>query len=162
MILIAAGSNLPFRGIDSQQLVLSAFRALGSITKIIAQSSLYQSKAWPDPADPPFINAACAIETDISPEVLLSALHALENAFGRVRERKNAARTLDLDLIAYNELIQPEPARLVLPHPRLEIRDFVLVPLGEIAPAWRSPVSAKTPIELLSGLETCDVRKIDL
>lgn len=165
MILIAAGSNLHFCGLDSQDIVLRAFRALGRVSKVRRVSSLYETPAWPDPSDPPFVNAAAEIETDMSPEALLAALHAIEAGFGRRRSERNAPRTLDLDLLAYHDLIRTEDeARAeqgpVLPHPRLESRAFVLAPLAEIAPDWRHPVSAETAAALLQRADTDGVRKI--
>lgn len=159
MILIAAGSSLPFCGHDSQQIVLRAFRALGRIATLRRVSSLYESPAWPDPADPPFVNAAAVIDTAMAPEALLAALHAIEAGFGRRRTVRNAPRTLDLDLLAYHELVSCEPA-LKVPHPRLTERAFVLVPLEEIAPDWAHPVSGETVEAMLSRVGPGAVRRI--
>ncbi len=118
-------------------------------------SSLYHTPAWPDPADPPFVNAAAAVETDLTPEALLAVLHAVETGFGRQRWLKNAPRTLDLDLIAYNgERRSGLGGSLELPHPRLAEREFVLAPLSDIAPDWRSPETGKTVLEMLADLPT--------
>ncbi len=157
MILIAAGSSLPFCGIDSQQIVLSAFSALARLTDMLAVSPLYHTPAWPDPAEPPFVNAAAVIETDLQPETLLAVLHAIEAGFGRLRRRKNAPRTLDLDLIAYgrerrNGRREEGGGGFQLPHPRLAEREFVLAPLADIAPDWRSPETGKTVREMLAAL----------
>lgn len=158
MILIAAGSSLPFCGIDSQQIVLSAFSALGRLTALRGVSPLYHTPAWPDPAEPPFVNAAAVIETDLKPETLLAVLHAIEAGFGRLRRRKNAPRTLDLDLIAYDQERRDGSsavgygAGFRLPHPHLAEREFVLAPLADIAPDWRSPETGKTVREMLAAL----------
>ena len=165
MILIAAGSNLHFCGLDSQDIVLRAFQALGRVSQLKRVSSLYETPAWPDPADPPFVNAAAEIETDMSPEALLAALHAIEAGFGRRRSERNAPRTLDLDLLAYHDLVRAEEGTRaeegpVLPHPRLESRAFVLAPLAEIAPEWRHPVSGETAAALLQAADAAGVRKI--
>lgn len=149
MILIAAGSNLPFCGVDSQQLVLHSFLAIGRFAPIVAQSPLYSSPAWPNRADPPFVNAAASVETDLAPASLLASLHAVEEAFGRRRGVRNAPRTLDLDLISYNDICTDMPA---LPHPRFATRDFVLAPLCEIAPNWRPPGGKESIAELLASL----------
>jgi len=151
MILVAAGSSLPFCGIDSQQIVLSAFFALGRIAKITAQSSLYRSPAWPDPSDPAFVNAVVAIESQLSPESLLASLHAIETGFGRQRHGANTPRTLDLDLIAYGNLVMEGPPKL--PHPRFADRDFVLIPIQEIAPEWRSPSDGSCIGEMIAALD---------
>lgn len=161
MILIAAGSNLPFCGVDSQQLVLNAFFAVGRVARIVVISPLYESPAWPDPADPPFANAVAAVETGLAPEALLEALHAIEAGFGRRRTRANAPRTLDLDLIAYGtERRDGHGGGLVLPHPRLADRDFVLAPLCDIAPDWRDPGSGRSAAALLADLPARSARRI--
>lgn len=113
-------------------------------------SSLYGSPAWPNPADPPFVNAALGLLSAPPPATLLAALHGIEAAFGRRRALKNAPRTLDLDLLAYGGLRSDGP--LLLPHPGLESRDFVLAPLAEIAPDFRSPASGRTIAGLLAAL----------
>ena len=164
MILIAAGSNLPFCGLDSQHIVLKAIQALGRMSHLKTVSSLYESPAWPDPSDPPFVNAVAEIGTNLSPEALLAALHALEAGFGRRRSVRNAPRTLDLDLLAYHDEVRPHEAGgaggLVLPHPRLAERAFVTVPLAEIAPRWRHPVTGETALDLKTGSGEGGLRRI--
>lgn len=153
MIFIAAGSNLPFCGIDSQQLVTNAMGSLGRVSRVVAQSALYRSPAWPDPTDPPYVNAVCQIETALPPEALLLALQAIEAGAGRRRSVKNAPRTLDLDIISYNGVVRSEPNEPpVLPHPRLAGRRFVLEPLCEIAPEWRHPATGETAAAMLAAL----------
>lgn len=123
-------------------------------------SALYETPAWPDPADPPFVNAVAAVETGLAPEALLEALHAIEAGFGRKRDQRNAPRTLDLDLIAYDRLCQQDKDGLILPHPRMESREFVLAPLCDIAPDWRHPVTGRTARKLLNSLEDHQARRI--
>ena len=160
MILIAAGANLPFCGLDSQHIVLRAFRALDRMSQVKRQSSLYESQAWPDPADPPFVNAVAEIETSLAPEALLAALHAIEAGFGRRRSERNAPRTLDLDLIAYHDETRDAADGLVLPHPRLSGRAFVLAPLAEIAPDWRHAETRETAAAMLARADCAGLRKI--
>ncbi len=159
MILVAAGSNLPFCGLDSQHIVLRAFRAVGRMSRLKRVSSLYESPAWPNPADPAFVNAVAEIETDLEPEELLAALHAIEAGFGRRRSVRNAPRTLDLDLIAYHDQTR-EGEGLGLPHPRLSGRAFVLGPLVEIAPDWRHPLSGETASQMAHAADMSGLRKI--
>ena len=90
--------------------------------------------------------------TALSPHALLALLHDVERAFGRVRGAPNAARTLDLDLLAYDDTVLAEPDGLALPHPRMLERAFVLQPLAEIAPEWRHPVAQASAAELAARL----------
>jgi len=158
MIIIAAGSSLPFCGIDSQQIVLHSFLALGRIMQVKACSPLYDSPAWPEPTDPRFVNAVAQVETSLSPKALLAALHSIETAFGRERARKNSPRTLDLDLIDYDG--RQISNGVILPHPSAHLRDFVLAPLADIAPDWRHPVTGKSAASLLAGLPKREARPI--
>ncbi len=102
---------------------------------LLARSSDYKTPPWGDEHQPPFVNACIEIETALAPHALLDVLHAVERTFGRDRpkERRWGPRTLDLDLIAYDDLAL-QTQTLTLPHPRLFERAFVLVPLAEIAP----------------------------
>lgn len=99
------------------------------------RSSDYKTPPWGVTDQPPFVNAAIAVATGLEPRALLERAHAVERIFGRNRasEERWGPRTLDIDLIAYDDLVLNEPD-LVLPHPRLFERAFVLVPLAEIAP----------------------------
>ncbi len=142
MIIIAAGGNLPFQGSPPDTTIARAFDALearGDI-RVAARSRIYSSPAWPDPSAPAYANAAARVETELSPQDLLARLHAVEEMFGRVRSADDrwAARTLDLDLIDHDGRVVDAPD-LTLPHPRAAGRAFVLIPLRDAAPDWRSP-----------------------
>ncbi|MDH6259541.1 2-amino-4-hydroxy-6-hydroxymethyldihydropteridine diphosphokinase [Bradyrhizobium sp. BR13661] len=102
---------------------------------VIARSSDYATPPWGDEDQDPFINACVEIETDLDPHALLFVMQKVEQKFGRIRdkERRWGPRTLDLDMIAYDDVAMDKPD-LTLPHPRLFERAFVLVPLAEIAP----------------------------
>jgi 2-amino-4-hydroxy-6-hydroxymethyldihydropteridine diphosphokinase len=102
---------------------------------LLARSSDYATPPWGEEDQPRFINACVAIDTSLDPHALLFVLHKVEQKFGRDRanERRWGPRTLDLDLIAYDNVVLDKP-ELTLPHPRLFERAFVLVPLAEIAP----------------------------
>ncbi|MCB2113807.1 MAG: 2-amino-4-hydroxy-6-hydroxymethyldihydropteridine diphosphokinase [Parvularculaceae bacterium] len=161
MILIGIGSSLPFCGAQPQVVVRAAIRAIARVVEIEAASSFYASPAWPDPADPPFVNAAIAVRTGLAPVELLRTLHEIEAAFGRTRGKKNAPRTLDLDLLSFGGIVQDgEGGRPVLPHPGLSKRDFVLAPVAEIAPGWRLPGLGETAAALLAALPTRTARRI--
>jgi 2-amino-4-hydroxy-6-hydroxymethyldihydropteridine diphosphokinase len=124
----------------------------GNGVTLAARSRLYRSIAWPDPADPEFINAAARIETDLPPAALLARLHAVEAEFGRVRRQVNAPRPLDLDIVDYDGLVSAPGETPILPHPRLADRAFVLLPLFDIAPDWRHPATGTAIADLIAAL----------
>lgn len=130
---IGFGANLS----NPKESFLAAIKLLaGQGVHDLARSRLWSSPAWPAGANQPdYTNAVVEIEADVEAEALLSILHAVEASLGRVRTVKNAARTLDLDLLLYGDE-RRESERLTLPHPRMLDRAFVLLPLCEIAPDW--------------------------
>lgn len=150
-IFIALGANIPSAAGPPDVTLKAALAALEQrgvqIRKI---SSFRQTDAWPDPSDPPFINAVAEIETDLQPVALLGLLHELETSFGRKRSVPNAPRSLDLDLIDYRGRVMQ--GALDLPHPRMAVRRFVLEPLAEVAPGWRHPVTGLSVEALLAAL----------
>ena len=151
MILIALGGNLPHL---AGQPADTLKRALGELERqgveIREVSAFYETPAWPDPADSAFVNAVAAVKTSLQPVELLMLLHGVETDLGRLRSVVNAPRTLDIDLLDYDGRVMTEG--LILPHPRMDARSFVLVPLAEIAPEWRHPVSRQSAAELSGGL----------
>ncbi len=153
MILVGIGSNLAAPRFDSPQDTASAALAqLPAIgVAVVRRSRWYLSEPVPPSDQPWFVNAVALVETQLGPTALLTALLALEARFGRQRGVANAARTLDLDLLDYDGR-QSATKRLVLPHPRLHERRFVLAPLAEIAPRWHHPLLAMTANELLARL----------
>ena len=108
------------------------------------------------PSDQPwFVNGVARVETALEPAALLAALHRVEAAFGRVRGVPNAARTLDLDLLAYGDRVAapaPGGSGPILPHPRMTERAFVLLPLADVAPAWYHPATGRSLAELIQSL----------
>ncbi len=128
---IGLGANLG----DPEAQVRRAFAALTELpgTRLLAASSLYRSAPVGYTVQPDFVNAVAQIETRLGAEALLRELLATEARFGRVRQFPNAPRTLDLDLLLYGDRVIAEPG-LVVPHPRMHERAFVLAPLAEIAP----------------------------
>jgi 2-amino-4-hydroxy-6-hydroxymethyldihydropteridine diphosphokinase len=132
-VLIALGGNLGDVGATFRKAV--AHICGMAQAALIARSSDYATPPWGDEQQPRFINACIEIETSLDPHALLFVLHKIEKKFGRDRtkERRWGPRTLDLDLIAYDDVSLQTP-ELTLPHPRLFERAFVLVPLVEIAP----------------------------
>jgi len=122
-----------------------------------ARSSMWISPAWPDPKDPPYVNAVASVETAKTPAELLDCLHAIEAQLGRARAHRNAPRTLDLDIIDFNGLLSDGTSGLILPHPRASHRAFVLLPLCEIAPDWTHPATGEGIDRLIGALASDDV-----
>lgn len=132
---VGLGANLG----DARATLSAAFGALASLpgTTVAARSALYRS-APHDAHGPDYLNAVAAIDTTLAPHALLAGLHDIERAHGRERPYRNAPRTLDLDLLLFDDLELRDPG-LVLPHPRMHERAFVLVPLAELAPSLVVP-----------------------
>ncbi len=128
---VALGSNLD----DPQAQIRRALRELAALprTRLVRESSLYRNPAEGGGDQPDFVNAVAMLETHLAPRELLGELLATERAHGRTRDFPNAPRTLDLDIALYGERVVREPG-LVIPHPRILGRAFVLLPLAEIAP----------------------------
>lgn len=149
MILIGLGANLPSARFGPPRATLeAALKALeGAGVRIVARSRWYSSAPVPPSDQPRYINGVAAVETSLSAPALLALLHRIEERFGRRRGARNAAREIDLDLLAYNDLVRNDEAPL-LPHPRLAERAFVLCPICDIDPQWRHPVNGKTAAEL--------------
>ncbi len=131
VVFIGLGSNLA----DPSAQVSNAMRALGRLpqTRVVKCSSLYRSAPVGYLDQPDFINAVAQLETELAPRALLDALLALEHECGRTREFCNAPRTLDLDILLYDDLAHHEHG-LTIPHPQMHLRAFVLQPLLEVAP----------------------------
>ncbi|WP_256429988.1 2-amino-4-hydroxy-6-hydroxymethyldihydropteridine diphosphokinase [Caulobacter sp. S45] len=146
-IIVALGGNLAAGGQGLRQSLGAALELLpGHGLRPTRCSRFWRSAAWPDPSEPAFLNAVALVETALDPAQAMSALHRIEALFGRERSRPNAARILDLDLIAYGR--QVCAGDLVLPHPRAAERLFVMGPLAELAPGWTHPVSGKRAADL--------------
>jgi 2-amino-4-hydroxy-6-hydroxymethyldihydropteridine diphosphokinase len=158
MILIALGANLPSPAGPPAATLRGALGRLKQCgITILSVSSFYQTPAWPDPSQPPYVNAVARVATRLQPAELLALLHDVEDGFGRRRGAANASRTLDLDLLDYDGRIMA--SEVMLPHPRMAERSFVLAPLAEIAPGWQHPLTRQGAGELLAGLPDRDAPK---
>jgi 2-amino-4-hydroxy-6-hydroxymethyldihydropteridine diphosphokinase len=152
MILIALGANLPSPAGGPQETLEAALTELEARgVHIAARSRWYRTAPVPVSDQPWFVNGVARVETALKPLALLGALQEVEQVFERRRSVPNAARTLDLDVIAYDNRLENTP-ELTLPHPRLQDRAFVLLPLAEVAPSWRHPILGQTVEALISAL----------
>jgi 2-amino-4-hydroxy-6-hydroxymethyldihydropteridine diphosphokinase len=176
--LVAFGSNLASPGVTLQSTLLSARdRLVQAGLPLIAMSPLYRTPAYPPGSGPDYANAvgAFSVGGHIVMRSLLAMLHAVEREFRRVRSQRWASRTLDLDLLAVGDLVLPDaetqdrwralpperqrteaPDQLILPHPRLQDRAFVLVPMADVAPDWRHPRLGLTVRQMLEALPKAD------
>jgi 2-amino-4-hydroxy-6-hydroxymethyldihydropteridine diphosphokinase len=162
MIYVALGANIPS---PAGPPAVTLRRALEAMAKhgisVVAVSRFYSSPAWPDASQPAFVNAVAEVATKLLPGDLLRELLAIEKAFGRLRKAKWEPRALDLDLIDYAGLIS-DAAHLMLPHPRMHERAFVLRPLADIAPAWRHPDTGLSVARLLEIAGEGGVKVLEL
>jgi len=174
--LVALGANLASPAGEPADTLRAAFGRMGGPgVRLVAASGLYRTPCFPAGAGPEYVNAAAVVSTTLDPAGLLAWLHGLEAEFGRDRSARWGARTLDLDLIAHGDAVLPDagvqtawrllapemqvartPDRLVLPHPRLQDRAFVLVPLAEVAPDWVHPMTGQSVAGMLAALPMSD------
>jgi len=153
---IALGSNIGDRlGTIRQAVMLLEERSL----RISASSDVFETPPWGMENQPRFLNACVLAETDILPRALLELLLNIESDLGRIRRYKWGPREIDLDLLFYDDQVFNESG-LVLPHPQMHRRAFVLVPLVQIAPDWRHPVLGKSIRELAGSLDASSIIRI--
>lgn len=175
-LIICLGANLPTdiaRPAETLRIAISRISRIG--IAVTAVSRFYATPCFPAGAGPDYVNAAIAGRTRLTPQEVLVRLHEIESAHGRNRKTRWGQRTLDLDLAVYDDLVRPDlegwrrwaelapqdqqlaaPDRLILPHPRMQDRAFVLVPMCDIAPDWRHPVFGTTVARMTADLPAGD------
>lgn len=178
--LIALGSNLSNEIGASVKIVEAAIDDLSSIGLFPVETSrFFRTPAFPAGSGPDFVNAVISCETALSASAALDALHKVEERLGRTREKRWEARVIDLDLLDFSGEILPDistfsqwrdlsikiqmeraPEQIILPHPRIQDRLFVLIPLRDVAPDWRHPVSGATPEEMIKAFTPKDLALI--
>ncbi|PRD46581.1 2-amino-4-hydroxy-6-hydroxymethyldihydropteridine diphosphokinase [Sphingobacterium haloxyli] len=148
-VFLLLGANL---GNPTMQLAKALEKIESQVGKIEACSSLYESEAWGVTDQPKFLNQVALISTSLSPLDVLDKVQAIENDLGRIRISKWGARVIDIDILYFNhDCIQHE--RLIVPHPYMPDRRFVLVPLAEVAPFFKHPKLGITTNDLLAQCE---------
>lgn len=171
--LVALGGNLPSEvGKPADTLRAALDQLVQSGVTVEAVSRFYRTPCFPVGAGPDYVNAAAVLRYAGGPEAMLQVLHEVEAYFGREREVRWGRRTLDLDLLAAGDAVLPDaqtyaawcglppdqqttraPDELILPHPRMQDRAFVLVPLADVAPDWHHPVLNKTVSQMIAALD---------
>lgn len=179
-VLLAIGGNLTSSVGPPVKTIRAAVKALEAKGATIrAISSFYSTTAFPEGSGPDFVNAAARISVDWTPQRALEILHQIESSMDRVRAQRWGQRTLDLDLIACGDLVLPDartharwrdltlaqqmqetPDELILPHPRLQDRPFVLVPLADVAPNWVHPLLGQSVLQMRDALEPASLEEI--
>ena len=155
---LAIGSNLgnKINNIDVTKFELEKYKI-----KILKSSSNYISESWPDNSMPNYINIIIKIQTTLRPLELLEVCNRIELKLGRVRIKKNSPRTCDIDIIDYdNKIFSGFGNKLILPHPRMYKRNFVLLPLFEVDKSWKHPISKINIVKLINSLPIKDLRSI--
>jgi 2-amino-4-hydroxy-6-hydroxymethyldihydropteridine diphosphokinase len=177
-LLVAFGANLPFEGEPPDRTLRDAAAALPEEgLHLRALSRLFATPCFPAGAGPDYVNAAALLEAEgpVDLASVLAALHRVEARFGRARAQRWGMRTLDLDLLAMGDSVLPDaetqdrwrllppeaqvrttPDRLILPHPRIQDRAFVLVPLADVAPDWVHPRTGRSVRQMLDALPAAD------
>ena len=155
---LAIGSNLGNK-IANIHLAMSELEK--NKIKIKKISSHYLSKSWPNPLMPSFINIVIKIETVLAPLELLKICNFIELKLGRTRSKKNDPRTCDIDIIDYDKkILNIRSNKLIIPHPQMYKRNFVLLPLFEIDRGWKHPESKISIVNLINSLPIKDLRSI--
>jgi len=155
---LAIGSNL---GNKINNIEIAKFELEKYKIKILKSSSNYISESWPNPSMPNYINIIIKIKTTLVPIELLRICNLIELKLGRVRSKKNAPRTCDIDIIDYDKKVLVEKNRkLILPHPRMSKRNFVLLPLYELDKSWKHPKFKINIVNLINSLPLKDLRSI--
>jgi 2-amino-4-hydroxy-6-hydroxymethyldihydropteridine diphosphokinase len=161
MIFVGVGSNIPAKGYSSPKTTIEAavkaFDAFG--IALIKVSKFYTTSPVPSSNQPWFVNCVVQVNTKLNPIECMTALLEIESMFQRERSVPNAKRTLDLDLLDYMGLITPQKDRLILPHPRMNKRAFVLAPLSDICANWVCPKEGKKIDELIKELPSEQIIK---
>ena len=155
---LAIGSNL---GKKIYNLEISKYKLSKKGIYIDKSSSFYYTKSWPNPKFPNYVNAVLLVKTNLTILKLFKEIKLIEKSLGRVKTKKNYPRTCDIDIIDFNgKFLNFANVDLTVPHPRMEKRNFVLLPLYEINKKWIHPKTKKNIVNLIANLPDGDIRTI--
>ena len=154
-IYLGIGSNLGNKRVNIER---TKFNLIMNNIKILKCSSYYESLSWPNPNNPKFLNIVIQIDTNFTPQKLIKKCKEIEKKLGRKKLPKNSPRECDIDLIDFRG--KKICGDLILPHPRMDTRNFVLLPLFEINKDWKHPILKVNITKLISSLSNSDIRSI--
>ena len=157
IIYLSIGSNL---GNRKKNIEKTKFKLYSKGINIIKSSNYYETLSWPNPNNPKFYNIILKVSSDLKILELLKICKQIETSLGRKKAPKNSPRTCDIDVIDYNQKITVNGINV--PHPRMHLRNFVLIPLFEIEKNWRYPNSKRYIKNLIFSLSNSDIRSIKL
>ena len=164
MIFLSLGSNLSSKLGDRFDNLLEAISHIENIgINLDKKSSFYETPSYPDKDNPKFINIMISVKSNFSPGELMSELIDIEKKLGRKRVKKNEPRICDIDIIDYKSMIintKHKNKKLIIPHQKLESRNFVLFPLKEIAPYWQHPKTKEFISTIISKLSAEDRKSV--
>ena len=160
MKILALGSNLRYKNNSPIKNIELAYKCIEKFDiKIINKSYIYKSEPYPNKFDPFFFNSVISINTNLKPFELLKNILEIEKFFGRIRKKKNCPRTLDIDIICYDNLILKKE-KLKIPHPLLHKRPFVILPMMDLDENWKHPVLFKTINQLIREFKPEELNKV--
>ena len=154
-VYLGIGSNL---GNKKRNIEKAKFELIQNNIWIEKSSNYYETLSWPNPKNPKFLNIVLKIKTNLAPVKLLHICKKIEVFLGRKKREINAPRECDIDIIDYNR--QNTNSKIILPHPRMSERNFVLLPLYELDKAWTHPISGQPIKKLILSLSNRDIRSI--
>ena len=154
-IYLSIGSNLGNKRLNIER---TKFNLIINNIKILKCSSYYESLSWPNPNNPKFLNIVLEIDTNFTPFELIKKCKEIEKKLGRKKLPKNSPRECDIDIIDFRN--KKTDGDLILPHPRMDTRNFVLLPLFEINKDWKHPILKVNIRKLISTLSNSDIRSI--
>ena len=155
MIYLGIGSNLGNKRLNIEK---AKFKIIENNIKILQSSNYYESLSWPNKKHPKFLNIVLKISTNLKPTKLIKIFQNIENTLGRKKAPRNSPRICDIDIVDYKNMQINKG--IILPHPRLHQRNFVLLPLYELDKGWKHPVFKDDIKTLILSLPNRDIRSI--